>query len=173
MADVHKELDRAEADQRRSDAALRAEVEAALRRQEAWPRSEAALRDDAALRAEEQAALRRTKDWLRQKARDVMPFVRPTTVAEYARFVVGYLAQGGRIRYVRHRPLSNYYTVQSDLTLPALPAARAIGLLVPEGRTVTMPSGRGQARILYLDGFRLEGGGLEMFSDVAAHLRQT
>lgn len=130
-------------------------------------------------REEEAEQHRRHLAWEREwqanearKNRDVLPNTRPTTVGEYAAFVRGYLKAGGQIRYVRDCPLrDDYRTVTDDLTMPALYGAATIDLLVPEGRTVEFPEGHGHATVLWMDGFRLEGAGLELFSDVASYLQ--
>lgn len=104
---------------------------------------------------------------------EVMPNVQPTTVAEYAAFVVGYLKGGGTISYARDRALrtGRYYTALRSFTLPPLFGAQSINVLVPEGVTVVR-GGRGHSAVLYMDGYRLDGAGLEMFADVAAYLRR-
>jgi hypothetical protein len=140
---------------------------------DAISRAEALHRqEEARWRAQEAVWEQRSRAAVARRDRTVMPYVQPTTVAEYAAFVRGFLANGGTIRYVRDRNLSGYWTVRQDIELPALYGANSVDLLVAEGRQVTMPDGPGHATICWMDGFRLQGAGLEMFTDVAAYLRR-
>lgn len=85
---------------------------------------------------------------------------------QYSRFLRGYLAGGGKITHVYDRRFADMLFAWQDLDLPLLLGSAALSIIVAEGVQVTFPDGPGHSRLYYMDGFRVQGGIVPMFSDL-------
>jgi hypothetical protein len=133
--------------------------------------AERAHRAEEAEREAEHAAWE--ADWQRRqhvKDTQLMPKLRPASVAEYAAFVADYLTAGGQIRYVRDSPMRRVWVAREDFTLPGLCGAAAIDILVPKGIHY-LGGDRGHCTLYFADGPSVAGSGVELYSDVAAYLK--
>lgn len=91
--------------------------------------------------------------------------IRPASPTDYAKWLEGHLKRGGEIRYERNRDLdSDYFVATGDFYLPRMCGAKSIALIVPEDTNVVYHD-RGHSRIMWMDGFKFEGAGVESFKE--------
>lgn len=93
----------------------------------------------------------------------------PATPIQYARWLQGYLAKGGRIthKYDFDFPTDGFFIAKQDCEAPSLYGVHAINIIVPEGITVKADYSQiGHCKIYYMKDFSYKGGVVGMYPDI-------
>lgn len=88
----------------------------------------------------------------------------PATPLDYARWLAGYIRQGGELTHSYDYDLPrSFFVATGNLHLPALYGSRAVSVIVPRGVEVTFDE-IGHNALYFMDDFRVEGSLVPLYS---------
>jgi len=109
----------------------------------------------------------------KQKRERFLDACRPSTPAEYAAWLTGWLRRGGRVTHPHGYPLHGFVTMQRYATVPELYGALSLNILVPEDVPLapanlarTFHGCSGHNGVFFMTGFQVVAQVVPSYTDV-------